>query len=113
MTAVTRFEDLIACQEARRLVRLAYSVSSGGIFAKDFEMRDQFRGAALSAMSNIAEGFDNESSIEFARFSGMARPPLSRFNPCATRLWMPNASLKTYFKLVTTKPKRRKPSLAD
>ncbi len=73
MTAVTRFEDLIAWQEARILVQLAYKVTSEGTFAKDFEMRDQLRAAALSAMTNIAEGFDNESSVEFARFLGMAR----------------------------------------
>ncbi|MDP1715435.1 MAG: four helix bundle protein [Anaerolineales bacterium] len=73
MTAVTRFEELIAWQEARKLVQLAYQVTSDGSFAKDFEMRDQLRGAALSSMTNIAEGFDNESSIEFARFLGMAR----------------------------------------
>ena len=73
MTAVTRFEDLIAWQEARKLMQLAYRVTSEGSFAKDFEMRDQFRSAALSSMTNIAEGFDNESSAEFARFLGMAR----------------------------------------
>ncbi|NOH00721.1 MAG: four helix bundle protein [Chloroflexi bacterium] len=73
MAAITRFEDLIAWQEARKLMRMAYQVSSEGSFAKDFGMRDQFREAALSAMTNIAEGFDNESSVEFARFLGMAR----------------------------------------
>jgi len=73
MTAVTRFEDLIAWQEARKLMQLAYKVTSEGSFSKDFEMRDQFRSAALSSMTNIAEGFDNESSAEFARFLGMAR----------------------------------------
>lgn len=73
MTAVTQFEDLIAWQEARKLTQLAYTVTSEGSFAKDFEMRNQFRAAALSTMTNIAEGFDNESSVEFARFLGMAR----------------------------------------
>ena len=73
MTAVTRFEDLIAWQEARKLMQMAYKVTSNGSFAKDFEMRDQLRAAALSSMTNIAEGFDNESSAEFARFLGMAR----------------------------------------
>lgn len=73
MTTVTRFEDLIAWQEARKLIQLAYKISSEGSFSKDFEMRDQLRSAALSAMTNIAEGFDNESSVEFARFLGMAR----------------------------------------
>lgn len=73
MTAITRFEDLIAWQEARKLMQMTYKISSEGSFSKDFEMRDQFRAAALSAMTNIAEGFDNESSVEFARFLGMAR----------------------------------------
>jgi four helix bundle protein len=73
MAAVTRFEDLIAWQEARKLMQLSYKVTGEGQFAKDFEMRDQLRAAALSAMTNIAEGFDNESSVEFARFLGMAR----------------------------------------
>ena len=73
MTAVTRFEDLIAWQEARKLMQLAYQVTSEGAFARDFEMRDQIRASALSSMTNIAEGFDNESSAEFARFLGMAR----------------------------------------
>lgn len=73
MAAVTRFEDLIAWQEARKLMQLAYKVTSEGSFSKDFEMRDQIRAAALSSMTNIAEGFDNESSAEFARFLGMAR----------------------------------------
>ena len=73
MTAVTRFEDLIAWQEARKLMQLAYKVTAEGSFARDFEMRDQIRAAALSSMTNIAEGFDNESSVEFARFPGMAR----------------------------------------
>lgn len=73
MTTVTRFEDLIAWQEARKLMQLAYKISSEGSFSKDFEMRDQLRSAALSAMTNVAEGFDNESSVEFARFLGMAR----------------------------------------
>ncbi len=36
-------------------------------------MKDQIQRAAVSAMSNIAEGFDNESTVEFARFLGMAR----------------------------------------
>jgi four helix bundle protein len=73
MTAVKRFEDLIAWQEARKLMQMAYKVTSEGSFAKDIEMRDQFRAAAPASMTNIAEGFDNESSVEFARFPGMAR----------------------------------------
>ena len=73
MTAVTKFEDLIAWQEARKLVRMIYKITSDGIFSKDFGLKDQIQRAAVSSMTNIAEGFDNESTIEFARFLGMAR----------------------------------------
>jgi hypothetical protein len=34
MTAVTRFEDLIAWQEARKLEQMIYKISNEGIFAK-------------------------------------------------------------------------------
>jgi four helix bundle protein len=73
MTAVTKFEDLIAWQEARKLVRMIYKITSDGLFSKDFGLKGQIQTAAVSSMSNIAEGFDNESSVEFARFLGMAR----------------------------------------
>jgi four helix bundle protein len=36
-------------------------------------MRDQIQRASVSAMTNIAEGFDCESTAEFARFLGFAR----------------------------------------
>ena len=73
MTAVTRFEDLIAWQEARALVKMIYKITSDGSFSKDFGMRDQIQRAAVSVMTNIAEGFDCESTAEFARFLGIAR----------------------------------------
>ncbi|MCZ2122832.1 MAG: four helix bundle protein [Anaerolineales bacterium] len=73
MTAITKFEDLIAWQEARKLVSMIYKITSDGLFAKDFGLKDQFQRAAVSSMTNIAEGFDNESTAEFARFLGMAR----------------------------------------
>ena len=73
MTAVTKFEDLIAWQEARRLVSMIYKITSDGLFSRDFGLKDQIQRAAVSSMTNIAEGFDNESTVEFARFLGMAR----------------------------------------
>ena len=36
-------------------------------------MRDQIQRASVSAMANITEGFDCESTAEFARFLGSAR----------------------------------------
>ena len=73
MTAITKFEDLIAWQEARKLVSMIYKITADGLFSKDFGLKDQIQRAAVSSMTNIAEGFDNESTVEFARFLGMAR----------------------------------------
>ena len=73
MAFVERFEDIRAWQEARQLSREIYRISGTGDFAKDFGLRDQIRRAAVSAMTNIAEGFDCDSKAEFARFLGFAR----------------------------------------
>ena len=73
MATITKFEDLSAWQEGRALVKMVYKLTSDGSFSKDFGMRDQIQRASVSAMTNIAEGFDCESTAEFARFLGFAR----------------------------------------
>jgi len=73
MALIQRFEDIQAWQEARILVRMIYVLTNKEQFAKDFGMKDQIRRASVSAMTNIAEGFDCESKLEFARFLGIAR----------------------------------------
>ena len=72
MSAIIRFEDIQAWQKAKLLVRRIYEVTREGIFAKDFALRDQLRRAAISMMSNIAEGFARRTSKEFANFLNMA-----------------------------------------
>lgn len=73
MAMIQRFEDIQAWQEARTLVKMIYQLTSKEKFSKDFGMRDQIRRASVSVMNNIAEGFDCESKVEFARFLGIAR----------------------------------------
>src|SRR5687768_17321530 len=73
MTMIQRFEDIQAWQESRKLVRMIYSLTNKELFSKDYGMRDQIRRASVSIMANIAEGFDCESKVEFARFLGIAR----------------------------------------
>ena len=73
MPLIQRFEDIKAWQEARKLVTMIYSITNKELFSRDFGMRDQIRRASVSVMANIAEGFDCESKVEFARFLGIAR----------------------------------------
>ena len=73
MAFIERFEDIKAWQEARILTRQVYQLSNEGDLAKDFGLRDQMRWASVSAMANIAEGFDCQSNKEFARFLEIAR----------------------------------------
>ena len=73
MTLIKRFEDIQAWQEARMLVKMVYAITNKEPFSKDFGMCDQIRRAAVSSMTNIAEGFDCDSNAEFARFLGYAR----------------------------------------
>lgn len=73
MPSIRRFEDIQAWQEARHLVKSIYEVTDAGPFSKDFGFRDQLRRAVVSISANIAEGFDCDSNIEFARFLGIAR----------------------------------------
>ncbi|PSQ82957.1 MAG: four helix bundle protein [Bacteroidetes bacterium QS_7_67_15] len=73
MATFHRFEDIESWQKARRLARRIYELTGNGDFARDFGLRDQIRRAAVSIMSNIAEGFERDSRREFARFLDIAR----------------------------------------
>jgi len=66
---ITRFEDIDAWQEARKLVKMVYDlIRRSPKFRKDFRLVNQVQDAAVSAMSNIAEGFARRSNREFIQF---------------------------------------------
>jgi four helix bundle protein len=71
--SIRRFEDLIAWQKARELTKEIYLVTAKGAFARDRGLCDQMRRAAVSIMSNLAEGFDRGSRPEFHRFLVIAK----------------------------------------
>jgi len=70
---VRRFEDLFAWRKARELSADIYRITKGADFSRDFGLRDQIRRAAVSVMSNIAEGFERGSSSEFHQFLTIAK----------------------------------------
>ncbi len=73
MAGVRRFEDLIVWQRARRLAARVDEYCSQGALARNFGLKDQMRRAAVSMMSNIAEGFERRSSREFRYFLIIAK----------------------------------------
>jgi len=73
MATARQFEDLSVWQEARQLVGAIYVVSKQRAFNQDFGLRDQIRRAAVSTMSNIAEGFERGTRKEFVQFLNIAK----------------------------------------
>ncbi len=73
MPTITRFEEIEAWRTARELTKLIYSLTSQGAFSKDFGLKDQIRRAAVSVMSNIAEGFENQTQTQFIHYLGTAK----------------------------------------
>jgi four helix bundle protein len=69
MATIKRFEDIEAWKKARELTRKVYALSKKEPFSRDFALRDQIRRAAVSAMSNIAEGFERGGTKEFIQIS--------------------------------------------
>ncbi len=84
MPTILRFEEIEAWQTARLLTNHIYELSDQGKFAHDFGLRDQMRRAAVSIMSNIAEGFESRTQAMFLELSwsskgisrGITRPAL-------------------------------------
>lgn len=73
MSTFQRFTDIEAWQKARELTCAIYRVSNRGSFSKDFGLRGQIRDASVSAMSNIAEGFERNGTAEFIQFLAIAK----------------------------------------
>lgn len=70
---IKKFEDLIAWQKARHLAREIYLVTSKEAFSRDYGLKDQIRRAAVSVMSNMAEGFERSGRSEFHQFLVVAK----------------------------------------
>jgi four helix bundle protein len=82
MAKAERFEDLQVWKNARELVREVYAVSAHPPFYEDIEIRTQIRDAALSAMNNIAEGFERGTNKEFCQFLHFSKGSAGEVRSC-------------------------------
>ena len=73
MAKIERFEDLGAWQKARELRKMVRHVTMEPQFRRELDFRSQICRAALSVLSNIAEGFERGSRADFARFLVMSK----------------------------------------
>lgn len=67
------FEELQCWQIARELCKAVFELINTSGIKSDFSLRDQMWRSAGSTMDNIAEGFDDGSTLEFIRFLGYSQ----------------------------------------
>jgi four helix bundle protein len=74
MAAILRFEEIRAWQEARVLTKRIYSLCrTSPLLKRDRRLCEQWQGASVSIMSNIAEGFARRTPKEFTQFLFIAK----------------------------------------
>jgi four helix bundle protein len=73
MATINRFEDLNVRKAARVLSNTIHLITAEGLFAKDFDLKNQINAFAGSVMDNIAEGFERGGRKEFIQFLIIAK----------------------------------------
>ncbi len=67
------FEDLDVYGRAREITRAVYRMTGEGKLKADFGLSSQMRRAAVSIVSNIAEGSERGGDVEFRRYLVIAK----------------------------------------
>ena len=73
MATISKFVDLDIWQLARQQANELWVIYNEGLFAKDFELKNQINAASGSVMDNIAEGFERSGNKEFINFLLIAK----------------------------------------
>lgn len=68
-----KFKDLIVWQKSKDLCILIYKITNSDLFSKDFGLKDQIRRAAISIVSNIAEGDESGSNKNCVRYFNISK----------------------------------------
>jgi len=68
-----RFEDLEAWKEARALTKDVYALTRSSALCRDQRFCSQVQSAAVSVLSNLAEGFERAGNQEKLHFYNIAR----------------------------------------
>jgi four helix bundle protein len=70
---VENFQDLRTWQEARKLIKEVYQVTSIFPLEEKYRLVAQMRAAAVSVAANIAEGMGRQTTNDLCRFLIIAR----------------------------------------
>jgi four helix bundle protein len=100
---VKNFEDLEIWKDARILTKAIYQLTKDVKFAKDIALRNQIRRAAVSIMSNIAEGFERGGNQEFIQFLYVAKASCGEVR---SQLYVALINLMSHRKIVTMRASR-------
>ena len=65
MSTIKSFEELIIWQEARKFTNNIYNLTKKYPQEEMYSLTSQMRRAAVSVMSNIAEGFDRRTTTNW------------------------------------------------
>jgi len=70
---IKNFEEIDVWKEARKLVSMIYELTGKDSFSRDFGLKEQVQRAAVSCMSNVAEGFDSDTTQQFIQMLSYTR----------------------------------------
>ena len=73
------FEEINSWQKARVFNTRIYQITENTNFKKDFDFIRQIRRASISISSNIAEGFERNTTKSLFTFYTLQKLPLEKF----------------------------------
>jgi four helix bundle protein len=103
MSKIRRFEDLEALKLTREITKEIYRVTKNDLFMRDYGLCSQICRAAVSVMSNIAEGFERDGDKEFINFLSIAKGSIGEFRSQLYVAFDQNYISESEFKFISEK----------